>query len=106
MPKAPTAVMSPAGNKGMPKRRLRASAAPMNSARSVAIAITSACIHKASVTGRGKRSAHLGEVLARGDPKLGRHRLDEHRHEVRRQDYPQEHIPVARPSRDIGGEVA
>src|SRR5215211_1793892 len=55
---------------------------------------------------RETRPAHLGEVLARGYPKLGRHRLDEHRHEVRRQDHPKEHIPVARPSRDIGGEVA
>jgi hypothetical protein len=42
MPKTPTPVSNPAGNKGMPKSKFKASAAPMNSARSVAIAMTSA----------------------------------------------------------------
>ncbi len=51
-------------------------------------------------------SAHLGEVFARGDPQLGRHRLDEHRHQVGDQYHPQEQVPVARPARDVGGEVA
>ena len=45
MPKATTAVMSPAVKGGTPKSRFRAIAAPTNSARSVAIAISSACPH-------------------------------------------------------------
>ena len=40
----------------MPKRRLRPIAAPMNSARSVAIAITSACSQSPTVVRREKRS--------------------------------------------------
>ncbi len=42
MPKATTAVISPASKSGMPKSRLSPSAAPTNSARSVAIATISA----------------------------------------------------------------
>ena len=44
------------GNNGIPKSRLIAIAAPMNSARSVAIAITSACSQSRIETRRGKRS--------------------------------------------------
>jgi hypothetical protein len=42
----------------MPKSRFRPSAAPMNSARSVAIAISSACTHSPNVTGRGNCDRH------------------------------------------------
>ena len=46
-------VMMPAGRSGTWKRRLSPSAAPMNSAMSVDIAITSAWIHSPQETGRG-----------------------------------------------------
>jgi hypothetical protein len=41
--KATISVIIPAGSMGMPNTRFRASAAPTNSARSVAIATDSAC---------------------------------------------------------------
>ena len=43
-------------NSGIPNTRYSPSAAPTNSARSVAIAMSSAWIHKKMTTGRGKRS--------------------------------------------------
>jgi hypothetical protein len=42
----------------MPKSRFNARAAPMNSAKSVAMAMTSACNQRKIVTGFGKRSRH------------------------------------------------
>ncbi len=48
-------------------------------------------------------AADLGEVLAGGDPQLGRHRLDEHRHQVGAEDHPQQEIAKLRPDRDVGG---
>jgi hypothetical protein len=51
-------VIRPAANGGTPKSRLSAIAAPTNSARSVAIAMTSACTHRPQVTGRGKPARH------------------------------------------------
>ena len=56
MPKAATPVIRAAVNSGMPKRRYRPSAAPTNSARSVAIAISSAWTQRKKTTGRGNRS--------------------------------------------------
>ena len=56
MPNATTAVMKPEVSGLRPKSRFSAMAAPTNSARSVAMAMTSACIHSAQVTGRGKCS--------------------------------------------------
>ncbi len=71
IPNAPTAVSRPAGKSGIPKSRLRASAAPMNSARSVAIAMTSACTQSKNVTGRGKRARHTsGRFLPVAIPSL------------------------------------
>ena len=58
MAKAITAVIRPAANGGTPKSRLSAIAAPTNSARSVAIAIASACSQRPNVTGRLKCSRH------------------------------------------------
>ena len=46
-------VMNPAASRGTPKSRLRPSAAPTNSAMSVAIAMPSACNHRNQVTYRG-----------------------------------------------------
>ena len=43
---------------GTPNSRLSAIAAPTNSARSVAIAMISACTHRPQVTGRGNASRH------------------------------------------------
>ena len=54
MPKVMTPVIRPAGSSGTPKSRLSPSAAPRNSAMSVAIAITSAWIHRAIEVHRGK----------------------------------------------------
>ena len=55
---ANTPVRRPAQTSGMPKSRFSPSAAPMNSARSVAIAITSAWIHREMVTGVGNFARH------------------------------------------------
>ena len=49
-------MIRPDGSSGMPNSRLSAIAAPTNSARSVAIAISSAWTHRPQVTGRGKCS--------------------------------------------------
>ena len=51
-------MIRPATNGGTPKSRLSAIAAPTNSARSVAIAIASACSHSPNVTGFLKCSRH------------------------------------------------
>src|SRR5215208_4629808 len=71
IPNAPTAVSRPAGKSGIPKSRFKASAAPMNSARSVAIAMTSAWTHSKNVTGRGKRARQTsGRFLPVAIPSL------------------------------------
>ena len=49
--------------------------------------------------------ADLGEVPSRRDAELRRQRLDQHRHQVRRDDHPHERVAVARPAGDVGGEV-
>ena len=59
IPKAATPVRRAAGKSGMPKRRLSPIAAPVNSARSVAIAITSAWIQRRKLVRREKRSRHI-----------------------------------------------
>ena len=51
-------MISPATNSGTPNSRLSAIAAPTNSARSVAIAISSAWIQSPIVARRGKCSRH------------------------------------------------
>ena len=56
MPNAITPVISPAMNSGTPNSRFRPIEAPMNSARSVDIAMTSAWIHIPQVNARGKCS--------------------------------------------------
>jgi hypothetical protein len=58
MAKATTAVIRPATNSGTPNSRCRAIAAPTNSARSVAMAISSACTQRPQETGRGMCSRH------------------------------------------------
>ena len=58
MPNATTAVMMPAANRGTWKSKFSPTAAPTNSARSVAIAISSACTHSPRETGRGRYSRH------------------------------------------------
>ena len=54
MANATTAVISPAASSGTPNSRFRPIAAPTNSARSVAMAISSACTHSSRATVRGK----------------------------------------------------
>ena len=79
----------------------------MNSARSVAIAITSAWSQSTNVTGRGKRSRHTsGRFMPGRDPDLRAHRLDEHRHQVRREDDPQQQVAELRAGRHVRREVA
>ncbi len=56
IPNAITPVISPAGNSGTPNSRFSPIAAPMNSARSVDIAMISACTHIPQVNARGKCS--------------------------------------------------
>ncbi len=51
-----TPVISAAGKRGIPNKRWKPSAAPMNSARSVAIAISSAWTQRKNVVRRPKRS--------------------------------------------------
>jgi len=63
MPKATTAVIRPACSGGMPKIMLRASAAPTNSARSVAIATASACTHNSRFVRRPSRARHISGRL-------------------------------------------
>ena len=49
--------------------------------------------------------AQLGQVAPGGDAHLGRQVLDEHRHQVRGQDHPQQQVAVLRAARDVRGEV-
>ena len=51
-------------------------------------------------------TTRLRERHARGDTKLRAHRLHEHAHQVGDQNDPQQHVPVARAGRNVGGEVA
>ena len=51
-------------------------------------------------------ATHLGEVQPGGDAELRAHRLDDHRHDVRHEDDPQQHVAVPRTARHVGGEVA
>ena len=51
-------------------------------------------------------AAHLGEVPPGRDAELGAHRLDEHRHDVRGQDHPEEQVAVLRARGHIRREVA
>jgi len=90
MPKATTAVISPAGNSGMPKSRFSAIAAPTNSARSVAMATSSRWIHSRSRRGAGSARGTAREVATGGDADLRRQVLDEHRDQVGRDDDPQQ----------------
>ena len=102
-----TPVSSPAGSSGMPKSRWKPSAAPTNSARSQAIATASACNQRKMRIGFEKRvAADLGEVVAGGDAELRAHRLDQHRHQVRGQDDPEQQVAVLGARGDVGGEVA
>ena len=106
-PNATTAVIRPAVNGGTPNRRLSAIAAPTNSARSVAMAMISACTHRPQVTGRGSAARHSsGRLRPGGDADLGRQVLHEHRHQVRGDDHPDEQEAVLRAAGDVRGEVA
>ena len=50
--------------------------------------------------------ADLGQVAPGRDAELGAHGLDEHRHEVRGEDDPQEHVAELGAACHVGGEVA
>ena len=51
-------------------------------------------------------AAQLGQVLAGGGADLGRQRLDQHRHQVRGQDHPQQQVAELGAAGDVRGEVA
>ena len=98
---------APAGKSGMPKSRLRPSAAPTTSATSQAIATISAWIQRPIEVRREKESAaDLGEVLAGRDPELRRLGLDDHRDQVGREDDPEQQVAELGAAGDVGGEVA
>ena len=91
----------------MPKRMLRPIAAPMNSARSVAIAITSAWSQSATLVLRENRSRQTsGRFMPGGDPELRAHRLDHHRHQVRHEDDPEQQVAELRAAGHVRREVA
>src|SRR5918911_1030697 len=50
--------------------------------------------------------ADLRQVAPGGDPELRGERLDEHRHQVRGDDHPEQRVAVLRAAGDVGGEVA
>ena len=107
IPKATTAVISPAGKSGTLKSRLSAIAAPTNSARSVAMAMSSAWTHRPQVTGRGKCSRHSsGRLRPGGDADLRRQVLDQHRHQVGGEQDPQQQVAVLGAAGDVRREVA
>ena len=60
---AATPVRIPATHSGRPNTSCRPSAAPTNSARSVAIATASACSHRNTTTRNGNRSRHTSGRL-------------------------------------------
>ena len=64
MPKAAMPVMIADGNSPNPNRSWNPSAAPRNSARSVAIAISSACSQSPIDVRREKRSRHISGRLS------------------------------------------
>ena len=91
----------------MPNSRLSAIAAPTNSARSVAIAISSAWTHRPNETpAREVLAAQLGQAAPGRDADLGRQELDQHRHQVRDEDHPQQQVAELGAAGDVGGEVA
>jgi hypothetical protein len=51
-------------------------------------------------------AAQLRQVAARRDARLGRQVLDEHRHQVRGEDHPDEQVAVLGAAGDVRGEVA
>ena len=63
MPNEAIAVMNAAGSSAIPNRRCSPIAAPRNSARSVAIAITSACSQSPMVTRCGSSSRQTSARL-------------------------------------------
>jgi hypothetical protein len=50
-------------------------------------------------------AADFGEISSRCDAELGRQRLDQHRHQVRGDDHPDERVAVARATGDVRREV-
>ena len=90
-----------------PKTRCSPSAAPTNSARSVAIAIASACSHSSTTTRNGSRSRQTsGRLRPVAMPSLALSDWIEHGHQVRRQHHPEQRVAELRAARHVGGEVA
>jgi hypothetical protein len=102
----PALAASTAGNSGSPVRRLSPRPAPRSSARSVAIATTSAPSHAASATGSTRPVADvLRKAAAADQAELRRLRLNDDRGHVRRHNNPNQLVPELGPRFDVGGEV-
>ena len=105
--KAPAPAISPAGKSGMPKSRLRPSAAPTTSAMSQRhrdhLGLQPEADRGAA---REALAAELGEVLAGRDPELRRLGLDQHRDQVGREHDPEQQVAELGAAGDVGGEVA
>ena len=84
-----------------------ATAAPRNSARSVAMATSSIRTHMLQTTQRGKAlPAMFGQVLAGCNAQFGRQGLQEHGHQVAAQDDPEQFVAELCAALDVGGEIA
>ena len=82
-------------------------APPITSARSVAMATSSACTHMPRVTAPGEVvAAQLGQVPAGGQAQLGRQGLDQHRQQVGHHDDPDQQVAEPGAGGEVGGEVA
>ena len=74
---------------------------------SVDIAMISACTHMPrDIHARVVRPEALGQVAAGDDPELGRQVLDQHRHQVRQHDDPQQQEAELGAALEVRGEVA
>ena len=92
---------------GMPKRSCSAIAEPITSARShAAMAISQSTQSTKFVFGPVVVPAGLGQVAPGDDPQPRRERLQEHRHQVARQDHPEERVGEARAPGDVRRPVA
>ena len=92
---------------GTPKSRLRATAEPITSARSQAmIAISQRTQRTIDDRLRVLLAAGLREVLAGHHAELHAQRLQEHRHQVRQQDHPDEGVAELGAAGEVGRPVA
>ena len=96
-----------AGEQRDPEQQVQRDAPPITSARSVAMATSSACTHMpARHPAREVVAAQLRQVAPGGQAELGRQRLDQHGQQVGRDDHPEQQVAVLGAGGEVGGEVA